>query len=206
MRTGIKKFASRMIGANEYILFNNNEAIIVDPCVNPSKIKPFLKEMAIKPILILLTHGHFDHITYLDETRKAFGIEGAVHGEEANTVGDNTMNGALLFGSTKKINDCERLLSHNEKIVFGNTELRVIHTPGHSPGSCSFYCDDMLLTGDTLFYMSIGRTDLGMGNYEQIMDSINNRIMTLPEKTLVYPGHGTFTSIEFEKYNNPFIV
>jgi glyoxylase-like metal-dependent hydrolase (beta-lactamase superfamily II) len=84
--------------------------------------------------------------------------------------------------------------------------LHVIGTPGHTPGSVCFYIDNMLFTGDTLFYLLVGRTDLGRGSQKHLNDSINNKLFSLDDKTIVYPGHGIFTSIEFEKHENPYVI
>ena len=202
----IKKFTSRMLGANSYLIYSEKECIIVDPCVKPDVIDKFIIEKQLRPKLILITHAHIDHILYINEIRDLYGIAAAVHKNDILELTDNRLNGSNLFGFQKIFRPAEKRLSDDEKISIGKKEINVIETPGHTPGSVSFYIDNMVFTGDTLFYLSIGRTDLGRGSQNDLMNSIKVKLFSLPDKTIIYPGHGIFTSIEFEKAENPFVV
>jgi glyoxylase-like metal-dependent hydrolase (beta-lactamase superfamily II) len=160
----------------------------------------------LSPTMILITHAHIDHIVYLNETRDMFRITAAVHGEDFEAVTDNLLNGSDLFGSRKVFRSAEIILNDNDVMESGSLMIKTIHTPGHTPGCVSFHTDNMVFTGDTLFYLSIGRTDLGRGNQDNLMNSIKRKLFYLPEKTIVYPGHGTFTTIEYERNENPFVI
>ncbi len=202
----VRKFISKMLGANTYVVYSEKAFFIIDPCVKPELIDEFLKPLKLKPTFILITHSHIDHILFINETRDFYNMPVLVHEDDFSELTDNAKNGSALFGYNKYFRDADRKIGDNETITAGDMTIKTIATPGHTPGSVSYYIDNMVFTGDTLFYLSIGRTDLGRGDQEEIMDSINNKLFNLPGKTLVYPGHGIFTSIEYEKNENPFVI
>lgn len=202
----VKKFTGRMFAANTYLVHDEKNCYIIDPCTEPSILRTYMMQRDLSPTMILITHAHIDHIVYLNETRDMFGITAAVHGEDFEAVTDNLLNGSDLFGSRKVFRSAEIILNDNDVLESGSLMIKTIHTPGHTPGCVSFHTDNMVFTGDTLFYLSIGRTDLGRGNQDNLMNSIKEKLFSLPEKTIVYPGHGTFTTIEYERKENPFVI
>ncbi|MFO7612008.1 MAG: MBL fold metallo-hydrolase [Clostridia bacterium] len=203
--TEVKKFESRMLGANTYIIFKGKQAVIIDPCSMISKIIGFMEENSLEPTVMLLTHAHIDHMLYVDEYRGAFGIEAAVHEADYESFSDPYRNGARLFGMNKSFRDADIKLKGGEVIQLGDETLSIISTPGHTPGSICIYTPGIVFTGDTLFHMSVGRTDLGDGNQSDLMFSLQHKLMNLPGDTTVYPGHGTKSTIEYEQRNNPYI-
>ncbi|MBN2557705.1 MAG: MBL fold metallo-hydrolase [Clostridia bacterium] len=201
----VKKFESRMLGANTYIIYKGNQAAIIDPCAAVSKISGFLKENSLKPKVILLTHAHIDHMLHIDEYRNDFGIKAAVHEADFDSVSDSSRNGARLFGMNRSFRSADIRLRDGDMIQVDDETLSIISTPGHTKGSISIYTPGIVFTGDTLFYMSVGRTDLGDGSQADLLFSLKNKLMKLPGNTTVYPGHGTKSMIEFERMNNPYI-
>ncbi len=200
----IKRFTSRMLGANTYIIYNDGEGIIVDPCTKVHIIKDFCELNKLNIIKIVLTHCHIDHTLYLDEYIREFNTEFAIH-ESGNKLNQNDkLNGARLFGMKKSFRPADILLKGGDEIKVGNFRLKIIETPGHSPGSICIYSDKILISGDTLFNLSVGRSDLPGGNQEKLTISLQ-KLMDLPEDTIIYPGHGTFSTIKYEKANNPYL-
>jgi len=200
----IKRFTSKMLGANTYILYNNGHGIVVDPCTKISIIKEFCNSNGIKINQIILTHCHIDHTLYLQEYLDEFNTIFAIH-ENGNILNqDENLNGARLFGLRKSFGPADILLKDGSEFEIGSLNVRIIATPGHSPGSICLYSDNLLISGDTLFNLSIGRSDLPGGNQEQLMNSLK-KISELPDDTIIYPGHGTFSTIKFEKANNPYL-
>jgi glyoxylase-like metal-dependent hydrolase (beta-lactamase superfamily II) len=156
----------------------------------------------------LLTHAHFDHIGGVEAVRAATGAPVYVHRAEADWLTDPQKNGSALFPGLDLIRcqPADRLLEGGETMKWIGREFRVIHTPGHSPGSVTFRLDDQVFSGDVLFAGSIGRTDLPGGDYETLMRSIHDVLMEMPEETRVYPGHGPATTIGREQASNPFVT
>lgn len=203
----IEKKSLGPIGTNCYLIYNNKDAIIIDPGGDADKIIDFFKDKSYTPKAILLTHAHFDHIGAVDLIRKKYNIEVYLHGKESDWLEDPQKNGSILLTSTSiSINAAERKLREGEMQIESFT-FDVLHTPGHSPGSVCFVFkeDDIVIGGDVLFNQGIGRTDLPGGNMEQLLASIRNKLYTLEDNTIVYPGHGPETTIGMEKQVNPFI-
>lgn len=201
----VKRFTSRMLGANTYILYNNNIGIIIDPCTKVGIIQEFCEDNNLKIVKIVLTHCHIDHTLYLNEYIDAFDVEFAIHKDDNSYNMDQNLNGARLFGMKKAFKSADLLLIDNDLVKIGDSEVKIIATPGHSPGSICIFGDNLLISGDTLFNLSIGRSDLPGGNQAELIQSLE-KIMQLPDDTIVYPGHGTFTTIKFERENNPFLT
>ena len=167
----------------------------------------FIAEKKLKPVLLLNTHCHIDHVLGNKFIYDTYGILPQFHkGEEA------VLNAVVAYAPQMGINYelsplPETYLPENGSISFGNSQLELIFSPGHSPAHLCFYNkeDKILIGGDVLFYRSIGRTDLPGGNHDQLISNIREKIFTLPDDCKVYPGHGPATSIDFEKENNPFL-
>jgi len=189
-----------------YACPHTRETVILDPGDEAEHILEVIKDLQLLPKYIINTHGHIDHICAIDEISEVYPVPLAIHPADVMLYTDEL--NALLYGrmppAVKRRPDL--LLREGMVLSFGTLTLEVLHTPGHSPGSISLVSPShCVFSGDTLFYRSIGRTDLPGGNYEQIEQSIRNKLYMLEEELVVYPGHGQSTTILEEKYANPFV-
>lgn len=198
------------LGTNCYIVMNEKkECIIFDPGEEGVKLVQFIKSNQLKPLAVLLTHAHFDHIGAVDDVRDAFGIEAYIHEKEKKWLADPILNGSQKFmmRTATKQRPAEHVISEEGTLKISDFIFEVFETPGHSPGSISFYLREAgyLFSGDVLFKGSVGRTDLAGGSMDVLMKSIEQKILTLPRNTIVFPGHGEITLIEDEVDYNPFL-
>jgi hydroxyacylglutathione hydrolase len=193
--------------SNTYIIAHNHECAIVDCGVRAGHVMRVLEEGQLKPKYIILTHGHCDHVYHVQAIKEATSAPVYLHEQELDLYSDPEKNGFALFGMGRSVSlpEPDQLLRDRQRLMLGGIELEIIHTPGHSPGSICILTEKGVLTGDTLFAMSIGRTDLYGGSSRAIQQSIAERLFTLSEATIVYPGHGPRTQIGFEKANNPYV-
>ncbi len=204
------------LGVNTVIIAckETSLAVVFDPGGNREDIEQIIQDNNFKIEYLIHTHAHFDHclgtdalVTSLRESNNSELIV-ALHPDD-QVVFDNIGKQGFAFGLrvTPPETKIDKYITDNEIISFGNISMQVIHTPGHSPGSCSFYLGDhgVVVTGDTLFRMGVGRTDLPGGDMGVLKSSILNRLFTLPEETVVIPGHGEFTTIKGEMKGNPFV-
>ncbi|HHT95228.1 MAG TPA: MBL fold metallo-hydrolase [Clostridiaceae bacterium] len=194
-----------MLSSNCYILISKDEATVIDPCIEPDLIVNRVDEYSAKIEKIIYTHAHIDHVYYGDDLKKITGAKTYGHIGDKDLYGNVYKNGAVLFGMNKKFDVYDIELSDNQVFKIGDKQAVVIHTPGHTMGSICIHVNNSLFTGDTLFYESVGRTDLGTGNTDMLIDSIKNRIYTLPEETVILPGHGVKSRVGHERANNPFV-
>jgi glyoxylase-like metal-dependent hydrolase (beta-lactamase superfamily II) len=155
--------------------------------------------------LIVLTHGHIDHIGALADVREATGAELALHEAEAQLLVMETERVMTMMGRQYKYRPPDILLQGGGTVRCGDLEFLVLHTPGHTLGGICLYGHGVVFSGDTLFNYGIGRTDFPGGSYRQILDSIHTKLMVLPATTVVYPGHGPKTTINAERRGNPFL-
>jgi hydroxyacylglutathione hydrolase len=204
----IKKLSLGPLGTNCYIVYENGKAIIFDPGHSGERVKSFLRSTNLSPIAIILTHAHFDHIGAVDDLREEYSIEVYLHPVEHSWLVDSNLNGSRLFGVSNPIE--LKPAEHELKegiLTISEFKFKVIHTPGHSPGSMSFVFEDhgFVIAGDTLFQRGIGRTDLPGGNHQELLKSIQLKMLTLPDDMIVYPGHGPKTTIKEERELNPFL-
>lgn len=204
------KIQTLVLGAvrtNCYLITNEEtkETIIIDPGAQPSLIKEKLTELGSVPVAVVLTHGHFDHIMAATELAAEYNIEIYAHETEKELLGDSRLNGGYLIGTS--ITLVPHKLIKEEILKLAGFELQVIHTPGHTAGSVCFYMkeQEILISGDTLFLSSVGRTDLATGNFDTLQKSIREKLFVLSEEVIVYPGHGEATSIGYEKTHNPYV-
>ena len=183
------------------------EGIVIDPGDQADDILHMAKEMGINVKLIANSHSHVDHILGVRDVQSATGAQFLMHPSEVEGA---RMAGAMAERFTGKAAepppDPDRLLADGDVVEVDGLKLQVLHTPGHTQGSLSFYTEGMLFSGDTLFQGSIGRTDLPGGNFEQEMASIVDKLMALPDDTVVLPGHMQETSIGRERQSNPFVL
>ncbi len=182
-----------------------NEAVIIDPGAEPEAIAARVDAMGVKPVAITNTHGHPDHIGAVEAIKEMYDIPFHINSNE-QVILDAASQIAGSFGVPFQHNlVVEGHLEDEGVFEFGEVVMRVIHTPGHTPGGVSLLAEDHLFVGDTLFYGGIGRTDLLGGSYEELIHSIKERLFTLDEETTVYSGHGPTTTIGKEKKYNPFV-
>jgi hydroxyacylglutathione hydrolase len=206
----ITRFILNPFQVNAFVLINNNECILIDMAAYSqnefNNIVEYLDSKNVKPKAIMSTHGHIDHICGNSKFIEKYNIPFYMNNEDIFLVKE-APSYASAFGmemSPPPIPDYELL--DGMEYELGGDKLQLIHVPGHSPGSMAFYYekDAFVITGDALFAGSIGRTDLPMGNHEQLLKSINEKLFTLPQHTAVFPGHGPDTSIGNEMRENPF--
>ena len=196
-----------IMGVNCYIVGDKTEAIIVDPGSDAEKILKILKENEITAKYIALTHCHFDHILAVEKLMQELDVKLiASQGEKENLL-DPSINFTDKYSRKPLKLTADMYVKDSDSIKSGEYEFKVIETPGHTSGSMCLYCkgENLLISGDTLFYSSVGRCDLATGNQQTIIKSIKEKLFVLPDDTLVLPGHGQDTTIGFEKVNNPFI-
>jgi len=181
------------------------QAVIIDPGDDEEQILAAIKENNFKITHILLTHGHADHIAAVAEIQQATGAKVLIHQGDHLLVEHAKMQAAMFDLRVPTPFKIDAYLQDGETISFGKHKLTVLSTPGHSPGCVCFINNGYLFSGDTLFWDSIGRTDLPGGSHSKILQSIRNKLFTLPPETRVYPGHGLPTTIAREIKCNPFI-
>jgi len=204
----IKSLVVGPIMANCYILGceQTKEAVVIDPGDDTDRILLMLAESAFKLKYILNTHGHFDHVGGNKKLKDATGAELMIHAADAPMLKQLSASAANwgLFADDSPPPD--RTIAEDDTISFGkDITLKVIHTPGHTPGGVSFHTDEKVFVGDTLFQSSIGRTDFPGGNFETLISSIKNKLFVLGDKVEVFTGHGDPTTIGREKRFNPFL-
>lgn len=193
---------------NCYVLASGERtsAIIIDPGAQARKIKQVLDRHKLKPAFIINTHGHFDHIGSNDN----FGVPVYVHREDYDSLRDSQLNLSGLFALPYEVKSEIRTLEDNQMIELGDLQLQVLHIPGHTPGGIALRLlepeDRIVFTGDTLFCQGIGRSDMSGGDEALLIKSIKEKLLTLPDDTVVYPGHGPSSTIGEERRNNPFLT
>ena len=181
--------------------------VIIDPGDQADLIMNSIESSGFIPKGILLTHGHFDHTSAVEELRAKYSIPLYAGRGEEELLTNASLNGSALFGSPVNLADPEFLLEDEAPLTVGPVNFRVLATPGHSPGGVCYLEETAgaLFCGDTLFAQSIGRTDLPGGSMQVLMNSIESKIMTLPDSVVCYPGHGPATTVGAERAGNPFI-
>lgn len=201
----LKVLPTGMFGSNNYILGVGEEGVIIDAGVDVQEVADAVKEMGLRIKYILLTHGHVDHVYRSEDLRRKLGVPLMIHEGDGGYLSEPDAHKPVLIKIDMNVKAADRLLKDGERIALGDKELTMLHTPGHTPGGMCILIDGMLFTGDTLFKLSIGRTDLPGGDHNQLMNSLKNKLMLLPADTVVYPGHGQPTTIGYEKNFNPFL-
>ena len=201
------------IQENTYVVWDDTKECVVIDAGNCSPredaaLDDFISRQGLKPVLAANTHGHFDHTLGVGHLKQRYGIPFALSEKDRFLLDNAAVSGSLFGVKTGPMPAIDRDLDAETEIRFGNSVLRILRTPGHTPGHVAFYEPESkaLFTGDTLFRESIGRTDLPGGDYSWIMRSILDRIVPLGEEVHVYPGHGPESTIGHELLYNPFIV
>lgn len=193
-----------MFASNTYILWQDGEGAVID-AGNPAKdILNVLKGNNINLKYIILTHGHIDHILSVDEIKNEAGGKVVIHKDDAIGLVNPDYNGSkTFFGESIAFNPADVMVNDGDILYLGGNQLNIIHTPGHSPGGICIKAGDWVFTGDTLFFRSIGRTDIG-GDYDELIKSAREKLFTLDDSLIVYPGHGRSSTIGYEKQHNPY--
>lgn len=195
-----------VLDTNCYIVHSNTEAIVIDPGGEPEEVVSFLDRESLKLTAILNTHLHFDHIQGNAHLAKAYGLSVLANPRDSYLM-DTELGAGGMMGFPRTVPFEVEPLEEGE-CIFLETRCNVLATPGHSPGSLSFYFDSLgaVFVGDLLFYRSVGRTDFPGSSERDLLRSVRTKIFTLPEKTVVYPGHGPETTVGSERLNNPFFT
>ena len=203
----VKKLIVGPMEANCYILADEKtkRAIIIDPGDEAEKILRKVNAEELEIIYIVNTHAHIDHIGANDIIRKETGACLLIHSADAPFLKDPEMNLSIMIDKKRKFSSPTKMLEEGDQIRVDGISLRVLHTPGHTPGSICLHVKDKLFTGDTLFAGSVGRTDLPGGNLLDLENSIKEKLLVFSDEVIVYPGHGPQTTIGKEKQDNPFV-
>ncbi len=204
----IEKFVLGSMGTNCYLIINEEtkELAIVDPATCPNYVVSHIKSNGYVPQAIFLTHAHFDHVMGIDGWVKEFGMPVYLHEDEKKILEDPELNLSGLFGTSYSYSDV-RCLQDGQELEIAGFIFKIIHTPGHTSGGCCYYCEEegILISGDTLFYQSVGRSDFPTGSMGTLVRSIREKLFCLPDDVMVYPGHNDATCIGDEKKYNPFV-
>lgn len=203
----IIRIPAGIYAANCYIVYSTqtNKGIIVDPGGDVDRILEIIEEKKLSIEYIVLTHGHGDHIGGVVDLLSTLKVPLLVHKQDLNMISDAKINlsNTMSIGAVEL--KADKLLKDGDLIEFGELKAEVIHTPGHTKGGICIKIEDNILTGDTLFQGSIGRTDLPGGDYDTIINSIKEKLLIYPDDTILWPGHGIQSTIGSEKRNNPFL-
>ena len=210
------KIIQLMVGplqANCYLLADGpgKPAAIIDPGGDGPLIKAAVERDKLQPVVIIDTHGHIDHIAANSYLKELYQIPLLIHAADANSLTDPVLNLSALGLGKFSSPPPDRLLQDGDAIEVGDLRLEVLHTPGHTPGGICLLLrqigsPDIVFTGDTLFAGGVGRTDFPGGSMEELMNSIRNKLLVLPEETVIYPGHGPASTIGRERETNPFLI
>lgn len=206
----IKVFCFNAFSENTFIIENDSKCIIVDPgCYDVDEyetLKRYISEKELSPQSIINTHCHIDHILGVDQLKDFYNIPFYIGKNELQVLRSAKLSAPIFGFNQFREAEHNGFLSEGEEVILGNSSLKVLDVPGHSPGHIALYEEDskICISGDVLFFNSIGRTDLPGGDYETLINSIREKLFVLPEEVVVYPGHGPETTISHEKRHNPF--
>ena len=183
----------------------SGSCVVIDPGEDGDKIADYICKKGWQLEGILLTHGHFDHITGVSDLVSIAGGKVYAYREEKELLADPQLNASVMMGYEVAL-EPDVLLRDGQKFTVAGLNFQVIHTPGHTKGGCCYYAEDekVLFSGDTIFMESIGRTDFPTGNSRELLDSVRNKILVLPDDVTIYPGHGPETNVAYEAANNPY--
>ena len=207
----LKELVVGPFGSNCFIVGSEvtKEGMIIDPGAGADSILKAARDLGLSIVLIVATHNHMDHVGALGQVKEATGADYAVHEADVEGMSSGMLGrvfGAVTGGSLKSPPGPDRLLHDGDVFEIGDLSFTVLHTPGHTLGGISLLGDGVVFSGDTLFNFGIGRTDLSGGDYVTLINSIMTKIMSLPDDTVVYPGHGPSTTVGAERKRNPFLV
>ncbi|HLR23670.1 MAG TPA: MBL fold metallo-hydrolase [Pseudogracilibacillus sp.] len=206
----VEKLSLGPLGTNCYIVSRNGNCLIFDPSGESQVIIDYVEKNQLTPKAILLTHAHFDHIGALNDVRKRYDLDVYLHKNEQDWLENPALNRSIVFFGEEHAIYAARpdYLLEVGQLTIADFDMEVIHTPGHSPGSVTFIFaeENFIISGDVLFPMGVGRTDLPEGSMEELAKSIATKLYELPDDFTVYPGHNVATTIGHEKRHNPYTL
>ena len=204
----VEQYVVGPVQTNCYFAVNDEtkEMILIDPGANADRLIQIIEEEKLNPVAILLTHGHFDHIGAANEVREHYGIKIYASCDEEKLLASPARNLSNAYGMSLRVT-ADVLHNDGDILELAGLKIKAIHTPGLTAGETCYYIesDKTLMSGDTLFAGSVGRTDYPTASSAAMMESLHDKLCKLPDDTDVYPGHGEFTTIGYEKQNNPFM-
>ncbi len=203
----IYKFNVGSFGVNNYLVRQerSTNAILIDAGEEPAPILEKIRKEKLNLVYLINTHGHGDHIAGNERILEETGAELLIHELDVPFLSDPFLNLSAVMGFRLQSPPANRTLSDGDVIELDDLKFKVIHTPGHTPGHISLFCDGQAFVGDVIFNGSIGRTDFPLASAQQLVDTIRNKIYALPDTTRLHPGHGPETTVGNEKKNNPFV-
>ena len=205
----LEKLVVGDLQTNCYVLGDEKtlDGLVIDPGGNAAEILKVVERHRLRIKYVLNTHGHFDHIMANRQVMESTGAPLAIHAADAAMLTNPLRSFSVFMGKMQPSPPATVLLNEGQVLDIGSIRLRVLHTPGHSPGSISLWCPEhkLVFSGDALFNMGIGRTDFPGGSFKILAKSIQDKLFTLPDDTVVFSGHGPETSIGFERVHNPFV-
>lgn len=204
----VEQYVVGTVQTNCYLAINDDtkETLIIDPGANAKELADIIEKEKLNPVAILLTHGHFDHAGGAEELAKHFDLSIYAEEHEKETLENPALNLSSWEG-TSKVYYADCYLKDEQEIDLAGFHIRVFHTPGHTVGGCCYFFSyqNVLFSGDTLFCMSVGRTDFPKGSASQLVNAIREKIMVLPDEIMVYTGHNDTTTIGTERMYNPYL-
>lgn len=204
----IEQYCVGQVATNCYFAINGEtkEMLVIDPGDSAKMLADKINQEGLKPQAILLTHGHFDHVMAAEELAGIFGVKIYAHEKEQDTLENPGKNVSLMVGGRDAYH-ADVYVKDGEVLELAGMKVKVLHTPGHTAGGCCYYLEEegALFSGDTLFCQSVGRTDFPGGSMSEIVRSIKEKLMALPDEVRVYPGHMDLTTIGKERAYNPFL-
>jgi glyoxylase-like metal-dependent hydrolase (beta-lactamase superfamily II) len=203
----VHKLTLGMFAVNNFIIHsqNSSKAILIDACDDPDSILTKISELNLDLIYLINTHGHGDHIAGNEKILKQTGAKLMIHPLDEPYLYDPSLNLSSFMGIELKSPSPDRLLNEGDIVELDEIQLKVFHTPGHSPGNITLVSDEVAFVGDVIFRESIGRTDFPGSSHQQLIETIQSKIYTLPDNTILYNGHGPETTVGHEKNHNPFV-
>lgn len=208
----VQAFVVNDFQENSYVLYDEEGRGVVIDCgfhydEDWAAVTDFLTSSGVRVELLLNTHGHIDHVFGVERGRREWGVPFALHGGDTDLLTAVRAYGVAWGFEVEPVSAPERVLNGGDEVCVGGMRLHVLHTPGHTPGGCCFYLKEagLLFSGDTLFSGSVGRSDLPGGDHGALFESIERELLTLPDETIVLPGHGPSTTIGAERVQNPFL-
>lgn len=204
----VRSLSLGALRTNCYVIIDeeNNNCLLVDPGDEADRIIRLFTKEGLKPLAILLTHGHFDHVGAVAKLVENYRIPVVAGEKELELMKDPELNLSHRFGDAMMVVP-SHVVGDDEDLTVGEFACKVLETPGHTKGSVTFYFEKLgaAFTGDTLFFESVGRSDFPTGNDKKLVESIKDKLFLLPKKTVIYPGHGPQTTVEYEMKNNPYL-